>query len=46
MQSGNELQGESIRYDIVKGQVDASAGSGGGRVRMQFDPSSRSKSDP
>ena len=37
-QQGNTLNGESIRYDIVKGKVDASAGSGQGRVRMQLDP--------
>ena len=39
-QKGNELQGESIRYDIVQGKVDASAGDKPGRVRMQLDPSS------
>jgi len=41
VQKGNELQGESIRYDIVKGKVDASAGDKPGRVRMQLDPKSR-----
>ncbi len=40
-QRGNELQGESIRYDIVNGKVDASAGDKSGRVRMQLDPASR-----
>lgn len=39
-QQGNELQGESIRYDIVNGKVDASAGDQPGRVRMQLDPAS------
>jgi len=39
-QQGNELQGESIRYDIVQGKVDASAGDKPGRVRMQLDPQS------
>ena len=38
-QQGNTLTGESIRYDIVRGQVDASAGEEQGRVRMQLDPS-------
>jgi len=42
-QNGNQLQGESIRYDIVKGKVDASAGDTPGRVRMQLDPQSRPK---
>jgi lipopolysaccharide export system protein LptA len=41
VQKGNELQGESIRYDIVNGKVDASAGDSKGRVRMQLDPASR-----
>ena len=40
-QKGNELQGESIRYDIVNGKVDASAGKTKGRVSMKLDPSSR-----
>lgn len=40
-QRGNELQGESIRYDIVNGKVDASAGDKSDRVRMQLDPASR-----
>ena len=40
-QLGNKLSGESIRYDIVKGKVDASAGDTDGRVRMQLDPASR-----
>ncbi len=39
VQKGNELQGESIRYDIVNGKVDASAGEG--RVTMTLDPSTR-----
>ena len=39
IQKGNELQGESIRYDIVNGKVDASAGEG--RVTMTLDPSTR-----
>ena len=34
----NKLAGESIRYDIVKGQVDASAGETPGRVRMEISP--------
>lgn len=37
-QQGNKLTGESIRYDIVNGKVDASAGDKPGRVRMQLDP--------
>lgn len=41
LQKGNELHGESIRYDIVNGKVDASAGNKPGRVRMQLDPQSR-----
>jgi len=45
VQQGNELQGESIRYDIVAGKVDASAGDSKGRVRMQLDPASRPRSD-
>jgi lipopolysaccharide export system protein LptA len=45
VQKGNELQGESIRYDIVQGKVDASAGDKSGRVRMQLDPSSRQGND-
>ena len=39
LQKGNQLQGESIRYDIVNGKVDASSGDKPGRVRMQLDPS-------
>jgi lipopolysaccharide export system protein LptA len=39
-QLGNTLTGESIRYDIVQGKVDASAGDTTGRVRMQLDPAS------
>ena len=39
-QLGNRLSGESIRYDIVNGRVDASAGQEEGRVRMVLDPSS------
>ena len=39
-QKGNRLQGESIRYDIVNGKVDASSGDKPGRVRMQLDPQS------
>lgn len=38
VQQGNKLAGESIRYDIVKGQVDASAGETSGRVRMELSP--------
>ena len=45
VQKGNELQGESIRYDIVQGKVDASAGDTPGRVRMQLDPASRQSND-
>jgi lipopolysaccharide export system protein LptA len=37
-QQGNQLDGESIRYDIVNGKVDASAGDKPGRVRLQLDP--------
>ena len=40
-QKGNKLSGESIRYDIVKGRVDASAGETKGkkgRVKMELDP--------
>ncbi len=37
-QQGNKLSGESIRYDIVNGKVDASTGNKNGRVRMQLDP--------
>jgi len=37
-QQGNTMNGESIRYDIVKGKVDASAGTGNERVRMKLDP--------
>ena len=44
-QKGNTLTGESIRYNIVDGVVDASAGSDTGRVRMQLEPSLM-KSDP
>ena len=40
-QKGNELSGESIRYDIVNGKVDASAGDKPGRVSMKLDPQSR-----
>jgi lipopolysaccharide export system protein LptA len=40
-QQGNELQGESIRYDIVKGKVDASAGENSGRVKMTVQPATR-----
>ncbi len=36
-QQGNKLEGESIRYDMVNGKVDASAGESNGRVRMQID---------
>jgi len=46
LQRGNELRGESIRYDIVKGKVDASAGTqSNGRVRMQLDPASQPRKD-
>lgn len=37
-QKGNQLKGESIRYDIVNGKVDAAAGDQPGRVRMKLDP--------
>ncbi len=40
-QKGNELRGESIRYDVVNGKVDASAGDKPGRVSMKLDPQSR-----
>ena len=40
-QQGNELQGESIRYDIVKGKVDASTGDKPGRVKMTVQPAAR-----
>ena len=40
-QLGNRLSGESIRYDIVNGRVDASAGQDEGRVRMVLEPSSQ-----
>ena len=43
-QKGNKLSGESIRYDIVNGRVDASTGDKPGRVRMQLDPATQ-KSD-
>ncbi|MEM9621342.1 MAG: lipopolysaccharide transport periplasmic protein LptA [Pseudomonadota bacterium] len=39
LQQGNQLEGESIRYDIVNGKVDASAADKNGRVRMVLDPS-------
>ena len=45
IQKGNQLRGESIRYDIVQGKVDASAGEDTGRVRMQLDPASRPSGD-
>ena len=35
-QKGNQLDGASIRYDIVNGKVDASSGEG--RVNMVLDP--------
>jgi lipopolysaccharide export system protein LptA len=41
-QKGNKLSGESIRYDIVNGKVDASAGNKSGRVKMQLDPKTTS----
>lgn len=45
-QQGNKLSGESIRYDIVAGKIDANTGTNKqGRVRMEFDPSTRRKSD-
>lgn len=37
-QQGNQLKGESIRYDIVNGKVDASSGETPGRVQMRLDP--------
>ena len=40
-QKGNALQSESIRYNIVSGKVDASAGEKPGRVRMQLAPQTR-----
>lgn len=46
-QKGNKLSGESIRYDIVNGGVDASAGEKKGRVKMELDPATaRTKSKP
>ncbi|MEQ9451459.1 MAG: lipopolysaccharide transport periplasmic protein LptA [Pseudomonadales bacterium] len=49
-QKGNKLSGESIRYDIVNGKVDASAGQKSGRVSMQLDPTAagprRKPADP
>ncbi len=45
-QKGNKLTGESIRYDIVNGKVDASTGGKSGRVSMQLDPSTSFKSPP
>ncbi len=44
-QKGNKLTGESIRYDIVKGKVDASAGQKSGRVTMQLDPQTTKPQD-
>lgn len=45
-QMGNTLTGESIRYDIVNGKVDASAGETPGRVRMILMPDSISSDKP
>ena len=38
---GNRLTGESIRYDIVKGEVDASTADKPGRVRMRLNPATK-----
>ncbi len=43
---GNKLTGESNRYDIVNGKVDASTGGKQGRVSMQLDPSMSLKPSP
>ena len=43
LQQGNQLEGESIRYDIVNGRVDASAADKEGRVRMVLDPNAAPK---
>ena len=45
-QLGNTLSGESIRYDIVNGKVDASTGDKPGRVRMTLVPDSASQASP
>ncbi len=45
-QLGNHLSGESIRYDIVKGKVDANSGDQPGRVRMEFSPQDTSIQKP
>lgn len=45
-QMGNTLKGESIRYNIVEGKVDASAGETPGRVRMILMPDSLSADNP
>ena len=37
-QQGNQLKGESIRYNIVDGKVDASAGETDDKVKMTFTP--------
>ena len=39
IQKGNEMHGESIRYNIVTGKIDANAGEG--RVTMTLDPSTQ-----
>ncbi len=43
VQQGNQLEGESIRYDIVNGRVDASAADTQGRVKMVLDPAATKK---
>ncbi len=45
-QLGNTLSGESIRYDIVNGKVDASAGDTPGRVRMILVPDTAQQTTP
>jgi len=39
-QQGNEISGETIRYDMVEGKVEAVSGEGGS-VRMVLQPASR-----
>ncbi len=43
VQQGNQLEGESIRYDIVNGRVDASTANKEGRVKMVLDPAAAKK---
>lgn len=45
-QLGNTLSGESIRYDIVNGKVDASTGGKPGRVSMTLIPGTASQASP